>query len=280
MRAAVKSWLVSGLVAALALATGSASAETALERIVRTKKITVATEAAYPPMEYIENGKIVGMGSDILREVAKDLGVEIEQLDLPFQGILPGLLANKFDLVATSVGINAERAKRYAYTLPVAENSAHVIRRTGRPIKALVDLNGRTVATQLASSMEPIARKMDEKLKADGGSGFKDLKLFPAFGDCFLSVGNGTADAAVAPLPVINNLMASRPGMFELVGRAVDQPSYVAWVVRPEDADLREAINKTLRRLKQSGRMTELQDKWLKQNYSLPDANYLPEGAI
>jgi len=280
MRAVVKPWLVSALVAAVTFAAGSASAETTLERIVRTKKITVATEAAYPPMEYIENGKIVGMASEILREVAKDLGVEVEQIDLPFQGILPGLLASKFDLVATSVGINAERAKRYAYTLPIAENSAHVVRKAGRPIKALSDLNGRTVATQLASSMEPISRKIDEKLKADGGPGFKDLKLFPAFSDSFLSVGNGTADVAVASLPVINNLMASRPGMFELVGRAVDQPSYVAWVARPEDKDLREAINKTLRRLKQSGRMTELQEKWLKQSYPLPDSDYLPEGAI
>lgn len=267
-------------IAAAVLLSGTASAETALEKITRTKKITVATEAAYPPMEFIQNGKIVGMGADILQEVAKDLGAEVEQLDLPFQGILPGLLANKFDLVATSVGINAERARRYAYTLPVAENSAHILRKVRSPVKTVADLNGRIVATQLASSMEPISRRIDEKLKADGGSGFKELKLFPSFNDCFLSVGNGTVDAAVAPLPVINNLIAGRPGLFELVGRAVDTPSYVAWVVRAEDKELRDAINKTLTRLQDSGRMGELQEKWLKTRYDLPKTDYLPEGAL
>lgn len=264
----------------LGMAAGTlAHAETTLERIVRTKKMTVATEAAYPPMEYIEKGKIVGLGSDILAEIAKDLGVEVEQIELPFQGILPGLLADKFDFVATSVGINAERAKRYAYTMPVAENSSTIIKKARSEIGGIPDLKGKVVATQLASSMEPIARRIDEQLKVEG-KGFKELKLFPSFNDCILSVGNGTADVAFAPLPILNYLMSQHPGVFEIVGRADEKPTYVAWVVRPEDKDLREAINKTLKRLNDSGKFAELQQKWLKMTYPLPQKNYLPEGAL
>lgn len=257
----------------------AAHAETTLERIMRTKKMTVATEAAYPPMEFTKDGKIVGLGSDVLAEVAKDLGAEVEQIDLPFQGILPGLLANKFDFVATSVGINAERAKRYAYTMPIGENSSTIIKKAGATIAGIPDLKGKVVATQLASSMEPIARGIDDKLKAEG-EGFSELKLFPSFNECILSVGNGTADAALAPLPVVNYLMTQRPGIFEVVGRASEKPSYVAWVVRPEDKDLREAINKTLKRLHDSGKWAELQQKWLGMTYPLPDSGYLPEGAL
>ncbi|AIJ84783.1 hypothetical protein C048_00298 [Brucella melitensis UK19/04] len=76
-------------------------AETTLEKIQRTKKVTVGTEAAYPPFEFVKDGKIVGFGRDLLDEIAKQWGVEVEQLDLPFQGILPGLIAGKFDFVAT-----------------------------------------------------------------------------------------------------------------------------------------------------------------------------------
>ena len=47
--------------------------------------------------------------------------VELNQLDLPWQGILPGLLAKKFDFVATSVSVTEERVKKYAYTVPIAE---------------------------------------------------------------------------------------------------------------------------------------------------------------
>lgn len=258
---------------------GIAQAETTLERIVRTKKVSVATEAAYPPMEFSEGGKIVGLGSDILAEVAKDLGAEVEQIDLPFQGILPGLLANKFDFVATSVAINPERAKRYAYTMPVAENSSTIIKKVGSDIEGAIGLQGKVVATQLASSMEPVARKLDEQLKSKG-EGFGELKLFPSFNDCILSVGNGTADAALAPLPVINYLMSQHPGIFEIVGRAADKPTYISWVVRPDDKDLRDAINKTLKRLHDTGKMAELQQKWLKTTYPLPETDYLPEGAL
>ena len=53
--------------------------------------------------------------------IIDDMKVELNQLDLPWQGILPGLLAKKFDLVATSVSVTEERVKKYAYTVPIAE---------------------------------------------------------------------------------------------------------------------------------------------------------------
>lgn len=254
-------------------------AETTLEKIQRTKKVTVGTEAAYPPFEFIKDGKIVGFGRDVLDEIAKQWGVEVQQLDLPFQGILPGLIAGKFDFVATSVGINPERAKRYAYTLPIADSTAYAMKKTGNgEIKTVEDLRGKVVATQLASAVDPVAKALDKRLQATGG-GFAELKLFPTFNDSFLAVANGTSDAALAGLPVLQNLMNERPGIFELVGKAAVVPSYNAWVVRPEDQDLRDAINTALLKLKQSGKLAELQQKWLGMTYDLPEKDYLPEGA-
>jgi polar amino acid transport system substrate-binding protein len=254
-------------------------AETTLEKIQRTKKVTVGTEAAYPPFEFIKDGQIVGFGKDVLDEIAKQWGVEVEQLDLPFQGILPGLIAGKFDFVATSVGINAERAKRYAYTMPIADSTAYAMKKAGNTdITTVEDLKGKVVSTQLASAVDPVAKALDERLKASG-EGFADLKLFPTFNDSFLAVANGTSDAALAGLPVLQNLMNERPGIFELVGKAAVVPSYNAWVVRPEDQDLRDAINAALLKLKQSGKLAELQQKWLGMTYDLPEKDYLPEGA-
>ncbi|GIS88122.1 MAG: hypothetical protein CM1200mP18_08320 [Gammaproteobacteria bacterium] len=60
---------------------GTASAETTLEKIKRTGKTTVGTEAAFPPFEFIKDGKIVGYGKDILDYIIADLGVELNQLD-------------------------------------------------------------------------------------------------------------------------------------------------------------------------------------------------------
>ena len=267
-----------GLACALSSAAPS-WAETTLERIQRTKKMTVGTEAAYPPFEFVKDGQIAGFGKDLLDEISKQWGVEVEQLDLPFQGILPGLIAEKFDFVATSVGINAERARRYAYTLPIADSTAYALKKAGdSDIATVEDLKGKVVSTQLASAVDPVAKALDKRLASEG-EGFADLKLFPTFNDSFLAVANGTADAALAGLPVLQNLMNERPGIFELVGRAAVTPSYNAWVVRPEDQDLRDAINTAILTLKKNGRLAELQQKWLGMTYDLPEKDYLPEGA-
>ncbi len=103
-------------------------AETTLEKSSAQRKSLSARKRRIP-FEFVKDGKIVGFGRDLLDEIAKQWGVEVEQLDLPFQGILPGLIAGKFDFVATSVGINPERAKRYAYTLPIADSTAYAIKR-------------------------------------------------------------------------------------------------------------------------------------------------------
>lgn len=75
-----------------------------LDDIKQKKEIVIATEARYAPFEMLEDGKIVGLGKDILTEVMKGLpGVKVVQLDIPFQGILPGLESKRFDFVATSL---------------------------------------------------------------------------------------------------------------------------------------------------------------------------------
>ena len=156
----------------------SIHAETTFEKIKRTGKVTVGTEAAFPPFEFIKDGKIVGYGKDILDYIISDLGVELNQLDLPWQGILPGVLAGKFDFVATSVSVRAERAKKYAFTVPIAEGTNWVMKRKGdSSIMSPDDLSGKVVCTQLASGAEKASQEWEKDMKSRGLEGFKELKL-------------------------------------------------------------------------------------------------------
>jgi len=260
-----------------------AFAETTLEKIKRTGELTVGTEAAFPPFEFVQDGKIVGYGPDILAEVVKGLGVtKLNQLDLPWQGILPGVLAGKFDFVATTVGINEERAKRYAYTLPIADGIPYAMKRKGDPMAAVEDLNGKVVATQLASSTEPVARAVDAKLKAAGGTGFKELKLFTAFPESYVALANGDVDAVIQSLPSLAVLVKERPDVFDL---AMPTPvdggyTFLAWVARPDDKDLRDAISAIIRTMRDDGRLGALQKKWFGFEMKIPDSGYLPPDAM
>jgi len=262
------------------LGAGAAQADATMERIRDTGRITVATEAAFKPFEYVEDGEIVGFGADLLAEFAGDLGVEVEQLDLPFQGILAGLAAGQYDLVATSVAINPERAQSYAFSRPFAAIANVVVTQANdERVQALEDLNGLLVGSQLGSSTEAVAREIDAGLKAAGGSGFSDLRLYQTFPDTAFALRSGQVDAIVIGNTSAGEFMQAAPGVFR-VAMEYGDPVYLSWVVRPEATDLLAALDATITRLHESGKLYEMQEKWVGIVTESPAAGYLPEGAI
>jgi polar amino acid transport system substrate-binding protein len=144
------------------------------------------------------------------------------------------------------------------------------------------DLNGKVVATQLASSTEPVARALDAKLKAAGGTGFKELKLFTAYPESYVALANGEVDAVLQPLPSLAALVKDKSDVFELMA-PIPQDGvhpYLAWVTRPDDKDLRDAISAVIRKMRDDGRLVALQKKWFGFEMTIPDQDYLPPGAL
>lgn len=266
--------------ALLTLNLGTAKAAGLLEAIKSRGKVVVATEAAFEPFEFVADGKIVGYNMDILSYVVEGLGVPMEQLNLPFQGILPGLLAKKFDFVATSTGLTDERVKKYAYTRPTGSYETVIVVRKGDDrVKTLDDLNGLIVATQLASSVQPILDKHNAELKAKGGSGYGELKLFTAFPETHIALAAGQVDAIVIASPSAAVLMKNVPDTYQ-VATTIGEASYLCWVTRPEDLDMRDYINAKIDELHDAGKLKELQMKWFGFEMQTPKEGYLPAGAF
>ena len=265
---------------AITLVTFGANAETTLEKIKRTGKVTVGTEAAFPPFEFVEDGKIVGYGKDILDYIIADLGVELVQLDLPWQGILPGVLAGKFDFVATTVSVRPKRAKTYAFTVPIAEGTSWLMKRKGdSSIMSVDDVAGKIISAQLGSGGQAAAEDWEKDMQARGVGSFGELKLFTAYPELFMAVANGTADVVAGPLPTLAVASKKSEGTFELVGPIRD-PSYMGWVTRPEDTDLRDYLSSIILEMRDNGKLYESQDKWFGFKMPIPSEGYLPEGAL
>ena len=266
--------------AASAFIAFGAQAETTFEKIKRTGKVTVGTEAAFPPFEFVENGKIVGYGKDILDYIIADLGVELVQLDLPWQGILPGVLAGKFDFVATTVSVRPKRAATYAFTVPIAEGTSWIMKRKGdTSIMTVDDVAGKIVSAQLSSGGQAAAEDFQKDMESRGVGAFGELKLFTSYPELFMAVANGTADVVAGPLPTLAVASKKSEGTFELVGPIRD-PSYMGWVTRPEDTDLRDYISSIILEMRDNGKLYESQDKWFGFKMPIPSEGYLPEGAI
>jgi polar amino acid transport system substrate-binding protein len=268
-----------GVSLALALPSLAFAEGGTLDDIRKRGKLTVGTEAAYEPFEFVENGQVVGYGHDILDYMAGKLGVTLNQVNLPFQGLLPGLMAHKFDFVATSVGINAERAKRFAFSEPVGVvDTVLVVRASDTRINKTDDVAGRVVGTQMGSSSQPVAQAFDTQLKAKG-AGYADMKLFQAYPDVMVALSNKTLDVGIMPSNIVAVLMKREPGQYRVVGK-IGEPKMLAWVAHPQDKEIRAFINTSLNQLEQNGQLAQMQKKWFGYTMNLPTSGYLPEGAV
>lgn len=91
-----------------------------IEAIRSAGKVVAAINTASPSWSFIENGEHVGFNKEILIRIVEKLGVPAEEIDLPFQGMLAGLQAGQFDMIADDITITEERSKLYAITRPIA----------------------------------------------------------------------------------------------------------------------------------------------------------------
>ena len=142
-------------VAAIVLGFGLAAAAQAdqLADFKAKGKVVVATEMHFAPFDLLVDGEFQGIDRELIDGVAKNLGVQVEYLDLPWDSILPGLEANKFDFVIAPVTITAERAKRYAFTLPIGDATVALAKKAGdTSITKPTDIAGKVAASQKGSA--------------------------------------------------------------------------------------------------------------------------------
>jgi polar amino acid transport system substrate-binding protein len=254
-----------------------------LDQIKQNKQITVATEARYAPFESVENGKIVGYDVDLMNYVFAALpGVKVKQLDLPFQGILPGLDAKKFDFVVTAVTVNKARMAQFAFTLPVADSTVALLKRDNdSSLKAIDDLSGKVVGSQTGSGQLQVLQAFDAKLKAEGKPGIKEIKQYVSFDEAYADLASGRLDGVAQSLANLGPLIKARPGLFATLAQPLGPQTYFGWVGRKDEdsAALVKLVSDGIARAQQDGTLKKLQEKWFGFTMELP-TDAMPQPAI
>lgn len=242
--------------------------------------LIVGTEARFPPFEFVEDGVIVGYSADVMAEVMKGLpGVSLERLDLPWQGILPGLGAERFDYVVTSVTVTKERYNAYHLSPPIADATMAVLKRVGdTAIMSPEDLAGKPVGSQAGSAqlqaLETYAAELAEK-----GTPVAGITTYTDFGEAYADLAAGRIQAVVNSLPNLLEAARQRPDAFEVVLPTFGPKTYFSWAGRndPRSATLNELIDGQLAELISSGKIGELQTKWFGAPMDLPTVLPVPE---
>ncbi|MGO7367341.1 transporter substrate-binding domain-containing protein [Rhizobium ruizarguesonis] len=259
---------------AIALAAPVASAAELLEKIKTDNVFTVATEARFAPFEFVEDSKIVGYSADIMAEIMKALpGVELKRLDLPWQGILPGLAASRFDYVVTSVTVTPERMKAYHLSAPIADATMAVLKRKGdTDIAKPEDIAGKPVGSQAGSAQLAALEKFAGELKA-GGKGDATISTYTDFSEAYADLGTGRIKAVINSLPNLLEAARQRPDVFEVVLPTFGAKTYFSWAGRndAQSASLNALMDAELVKLNKSGKLGELQKKWFGATMELPE---------
>ncbi|MDH5856598.1 transporter substrate-binding domain-containing protein [Lampropedia aestuarii] len=267
--------------ALLACAAFSAAAADLLSEVRKRGELVVATEAAFKPFEFVENGKIVGYNKDLLTFVMQDFPeVKLKQQDVPWSGVLPGLAASRFDLVVTAVAITPERERRFAFTLPVADATVALLRRTNdATLTQPSDINGRVIGSQVGTSLLAAVTQYNQELKKAGQPGAKEIKQYATMDEAYADLAAGRIDAVAQSRSNLANVVKERPDVYSIVDQTIGPKAYYAWVGRKDEASapLIAAVSKRLAEANTSGLMKELQLKWF--GFEMPVPTEVPSTA-
>ena len=253
---------------------------TDLAEIKRRGTLVVGTSADYQPFEYVQDGEIVGYDKDVLDRIVAAWGVKLEQLEIPFLGILAGLDQGKYDFVCTALIMNPERAAKYAFTMPVASASVVLLKRKGdKNVKTADDLSGLRHGGAVPPSGPASVLAARNKTLSAQGKGADEIVHFQAAPDIFLALGNGQIDAAAETMLVVEEMMRENPDRFEIVD-TIGEPFYIGWGNSSERYKSPRIPERGDSKLRDSGELARLQQKWFGFTMEIPDSGYLPPEAL
>lgn len=222
------------------------------------KKLVVASDATWPPMEMInENKEIVGFDIDLIKEVAKAGGFEVEIRNTAWDGIFAGLEAQEYQAVISSVTITEERKKNMDFSIPyINAGQVIVVRSDVSGISTLDDLKGKVVGAQIGTTgaME-IDKNADIKKRS-----------YDELGLAVEDLANGRIDAIVCDTPIAADYALQNPeykGKLMIVGVPFTE-EYYGIAVKKGNQEVLDLINTGLKKVLDSGKNKELEDKWLR----------------
>ena len=261
----------------LALALNSAAfADDMLAKVKAAGVLKVGTETEFAPFDFIDGGAHVGLNVDLFDELGKELGVKIEWVTLPWDGVLPGLEAGKFDMVAGPATITKARMEHYRFSPPVAEATVALMKRKGdATVMKPEDISGKAVGAGKATSQLAQLKAFGDKLP-----GKITAKEYVGFNEAYADLAAGRIVAVGNSLPNIAFVAKQKADTFEVVLPTFGVKTYFGFLGR-KDADyksLNEAVDAAMLKMKGDGRMATLQKKWFGQTFDTPDA--VPEPNI
>ncbi len=221
-------------------------------------KILVATDATWPPMEFLNADKeIVGYDIDLLKAIADAAGFEVEFANTAWDGIFAGLATNAYDAVISAVTITEERKGTMDFSDPyINAGQVLIVAQSMSGVNGLDDMAGKTVGAQIGTT---------GAFAIDDAAGV-ELATFDELGLAIAALANGQIDGVVADKPTAADYVLQNDeyrGTLKIVGEAFTD-EYYGIAVKKGNTELLDLINEGLAAVLASDIPAQLEDKWLR----------------
>ncbi|WP_055492506.1 ABC transporter substrate-binding protein [Streptomyces sp. TP-A0356] len=237
--------------------------------------IKVGSDIAYPPVEFMQGGKAVGIDPDVADALGKQLGVRFDFQNGKFAQLIVGLQAKRFNMVMSAMndtkdrqnGIDSDTGKKVGNGIDFVDYftaGTSILVQKGNPkgIKSLDDLCGKVVALQQGTTSEGIAKAQSTKCKKDGKKPIT-LQTFDTDPEALLRLKQGASVADLNDFPVAAyNAKTSGGGSdFEVSGSQIEAGPYGMGVSK-ENTQLRDALQAAMNAIVKSGEYQKILQKW------------------
>lgn len=222
------------------------------------KTLVFATDATWPPMEFVNADKnIVGYSIDFLTAAGKEAGFKAEFKNTAWDGIFAGLASGRYDSISSSVSITEERQKKMDFSAPYFVVQQALIVQKDSKAAGLGDLKGKKVGGQIGTTGY-FAIKAAEGLEA---------KSYDEIGLAMEDLNVGRIAAVVCDDPVAANYaLIKYKDTLKIAGVIKsDKPEYYGFPVKKGNKEVLDLINKGIEAVKAKGIDKELKKKWIGQ---------------
>lgn len=222
-----------------------------VDKIKEAGKIVMATNAAFPPFEYISGGEVAGVDADIAAEIAKDLGVELEISDMEFDAIIPAVKNGQADFGAAGMTIRPDRQEQVDFSMEYVKSAQYVIVPKGSGYTA-DDLADLLIGVQRGTTGDIYCT---DEIKQDPNT--EEVMRYSNAIVAAQDLMNGKCDAVVIDKLPAESIVSQNSDKLELLAEPLTEESY-AIAVKKGNQDLVDAINATLQRLIDEGKIDAL----------------------
>ncbi len=230
-----------------------------VEKILKRGELRVGFESGYVPFEMTDKkGKFIGFDMDFGRRMAKAMGVKFVPVNTAWDGIIPALMTDKFDIIMGGMTITQERNLKINFANPyiVVGQTILLNKKHEGKVLSYKDLNDPKfiLTSRMGTTGEQAIKKHIPKATYKG---------FDTEAEAGLEVINGKADALVYDLPFCGFLYGSQ-GMGKTV--FLNRPftfEPLAWAINKGDPDFLNFLNNFLRQSKGDGFYEKVYNKWI-----------------